>query len=210
MYKSNYEDVPTMGLAISGGGWASAYTGTAAMRALDSRLDAAVEQRTGGLLQCMTYMSGLSGGGFPTLSFAANNFPTADDILDLWKPEINRLEGVTNNTQYAATFTSMFEDLGAKEKAGFNVGAADLFGRGWGYEFTPGIKGGLNVTLSGVVNQSNFIAHQMPMPILQAVQLADLDVEYFGLKVPFANDTTVRLPSNFTTSMTLMIFASTT
>lgn len=209
MYKSNYEDVPTMGIAISGGGWASAYTGTAAMRALDARLDAAMEQRTGGLLQCLTYMSGLSGGGFPTLSFATNNFPTADDILDLWKPDINRLEGVTNNTQYAATFTSMFEDLGAKEAAGFKVGTADLFGRAFGYEFTPGIKGGLSVTLSGVVDQSKFISHQMPMPTLQALQLTDSDVEYFGLKVPFANDTTVRLPLNFTTSLTL-IFDSTT
>ena len=138
-------------------------------------------------------MSGLSGGGFPTLSFAVNNFPTADEIVDIWKPDIDRFN-VINDMQYAATFPSMFEDIYAKLKAGFSVGTADLFGRAWGYEFTPGLRGGLNVTLSSVVNQSNFITHQMPFPILQAIELTDADVEYFGLKVPFVNDTTVRSP----------------
>jgi lysophospholipase len=191
MYRSNYEDVPIMGLAISGGGFASAYTGTAAMRALDARLDATVKQRTGGLLQCLTYMSGLSGGGFPTVSFAVNNFPTADEILEIWKPDIDRF-GAKNDSQYAATVTSMFEDVGAKLNAGFPVGTSDFFGRAWGYQFTPGYKGGLNVTLSSIVNQSKFIAHEMPFPILQAIELTSDDVEYFGLEVPYANDTTVR------------------
>jgi lysophospholipase len=106
-----------MGPAISGGGWASAYTGTAAMRALDSRLEAAVKQRTGGLLQCITYMSGLSGGGFPTVSFAVDNFPTADEIVDIWQPAINRF-GVNTTTEYAASITDMFEDIHAKVEAG--------------------------------------------------------------------------------------------
>jgi lysophospholipase len=195
MNDCNYEDIPIMGLAISGGGWASAYTGTAAMRALDSRLEASVEQRTGGLLQCITYMSGLSGGGFPTVSFAVNNFPTADEIVEIWQPAINRF-GVNITTQYAATFADMFEDIVAKLKAGFPVGTADLFGRAWGYQFTPGYRGGLNVTLSSIVNQSNFINHQMPFPILQIIELTDEDVKYFGLEIPFANDTTVSLLIN--------------
>jgi lysophospholipase len=160
------------------------------MRALDSRLDAAVEQRTGGLLQCITYMSGLSGGGFPTLSFAANNFPTADEIVQIWQPQINRFN-TTVDTQYAANFTSVFEDLGAKEEAGFKVGTSDLFGRLWGYEFIPGPEGGLNVTLSSIVNQSNFVSHQMPFPIIQSIQLTDSDEELFGLLVPPANATIV-------------------
>jgi lysophospholipase len=193
MDNCNYDGVPIMGLAISGGGWASAYTGTAAMRTLDSRLDAAVKQRTGGLLQCITYMSGLSGGGFPTVSFAVNNFPTADEIVDIWQPAINRF-GVNTTTEYAASFTDMFEDIHAKLEAGFPVGTADLFGRAWGYQFTPGYKGGLNVTLSSIVNESNFVNHQMPFPILQTIELTDADVKLFGLEVPFANDTTVDLP----------------
>jgi lysophospholipase len=63
--------VPILGLAISGGGYVSEFTGTGALRALDARLESARQQRTGDLLQSLTYMSGLSGGSFPSLSFAA-------------------------------------------------------------------------------------------------------------------------------------------
>jgi lysophospholipase len=52
----------------------------------------------------------------------------------------------------------------------------------------------LNVTLSSIVNESNFVNHQMPLPILQTIELTDADVKLFGLEVPFANDTTVDLP----------------
>ncbi|KAJ9610279.1 hypothetical protein H2200_005056 [Cladophialophora chaetospira] len=189
MHASNFEDVPIMGLAISGGGWASAYTGTGALRALDARLPAAVQHGTGGLLQCMTYMSGLSGGSFPTVSFAVNGFPTADEIVKIWKPTIDRL-GANQTTQYAATFTDMFKDLGAKMEAGFSVGTADLYGLIFGYEFTPGV---FNVTLSGVVNETKFKNHEMPMPILQVIELTNSAAELYGLKVPVLNDTTYDL-----------------
>lgn len=36
--------IPTIGMAISGGGWSSAMTGTGALRALDDRFQPAVEQ----------------------------------------------------------------------------------------------------------------------------------------------------------------------
>lgn len=188
MHASDYEDVPVMSLAVSGGGWASAYTGTGALRALDARLPVAVQHGTGGLLQCMTYMSGLSGGGFPTVSFAVNNFPTADEIVQLWKPSIDRI-GANKTTQYAATYDDMFEKLGAKMKAGFKVGTADLYGLMFGYEFTPDL---FNVTFSGVANQTKFKNHEMPMPILQVIELTDSDDEYYGLKVPSAKDAIVR------------------
>lgn len=47
IYASNYADVPVVSFAISGGGWASAYTGTGALRALGSRLPVAVQFKTG-------------------------------------------------------------------------------------------------------------------------------------------------------------------
>ena len=193
MQGSDYRNVPTMGLAISGGGWASGLTGTGMLRALDSRLPAAVEQRTGGLLQSLTYMSGQSGGSLPITSFAVNNFPTADEIILQWRPDIDRLTDTTNSTPYAATDTSMFDDVGDKAEAGFNVSVTDFLGRALSYEFVPGPQGGLNVTFSSIVNQSNFINHQMPFPLLQAAAVEQGDVEFFGLEVPFANTTIVRL-----------------
>ena len=131
---TNYVNVPTLGLAISGGGYASGFTATAAMRALDNRLPAANEQKTGGLLQAMTYISGLSGGSFPTLSFAANNFPTADEIVQIWQPEYTRFN-VNETTQYAATNADIFGEIAQKAEAGFSIGMPDYFGIGFGYEY---------------------------------------------------------------------------
>ena len=59
MKESNYEHVPTLGMAISGGGYRSGYTGTGMLRAMDSRLPAAKLEKTGGLLQSLTYLAGV-------------------------------------------------------------------------------------------------------------------------------------------------------
>lgn len=131
---SNYVNVPTLGFAISGGGYSSAFTGTAALRAMDNRLPAANKQKTGGLLQALTYISGLSGGAWPTLSFAAHNFPTADEIVQSWQPGIERFN-VNVTTQYAATNTDIFGEIVQKLEAGFSIGMPDYFGIGWGYEY---------------------------------------------------------------------------
>lgn len=63
-------DAPVIGMCISGGGWASAITGIGALRAFDARQPASVAAGTGGLLQSMTYLSGLSGGAWPVTSLA--------------------------------------------------------------------------------------------------------------------------------------------
>jgi lysophospholipase len=123
------------------------------------------------------------------VSFAVNGFPTADEILKLWKPSIDRLSANVTTSE-AATFADMFKDLGDKMKAGFSVGTADLYGLAFAYEFTPGV---FNVTLSGVVNQTKFKTHQMPMPILEIIELTDSDAEHFGLEAPSTNDTIVSL-----------------
>jgi len=189
---SNFSKVPTLGFAISGGGWASAFTGTGALRALDSRLEAATQQRTGGLLQSMTYISGLSGGSWPVMSFAVSGFPTADEILVQWQPQINRLEGVANTSNYAATSTDIFKQMAPKFKADFMIGIADYLGRAFSYEFVPGPTGGLGVTFSSVVNQSKFIDHEMPFPIIEYNEIDNDDAMFFGLNVPNSNATIVR------------------
>lgn len=160
------------------------------MRAMDARLPFSVAQRTGGLLQSLIYMSGLSGGSWPTTSFATHGFPTADELIPLWHSQIDRLEGVMKNSQYAETAQSMFEDLGAKLEAGFEVTTADFFGRGWGYQFLTGPRGGLNVTYSSIVNLSNFINHQQPLPILQMLTIDPGVEEYYKVPVPNFNNAT--------------------
>ena len=187
---SDYANVPSVGLAISGGGWASAFTGTGALRALDARLPIAVEQRTGGLLQSLTYQAGLSGGSWPTMSFLAHDWPTADELVDYWHPDVLR-PSTGPSTEYSANVTSIFDDLGAKAEAGFTVTTADYFGRTQSYEFIPGLRGGLNVTLSNLVNIPAFKKHQAPFPILHVSTIFPNDVEFFGVQAPFSNASTV-------------------
>lgn len=154
-------------------------------------MPAAKEQRIGGLLQSLMYLTGLSGGSLPVTSLASYDFPTVDEILQIWQPWIDR-EGTTSNASAPGGPVSILEDVASKLEAGFNVSATDYLGRLAAYEFLPGPHGGVNSTWSGVTRLSNFVNHQMPFPMLQASGLVDDDKEYFGIKVPYYNATSVK------------------
>lgn len=64
----NSTNAPVVGLAISGGGSQSGIGGLGIWQAFDNRYPPAVAAGTGGLTQCLTYLTGLSGGGFLTVS----------------------------------------------------------------------------------------------------------------------------------------------
>lgn len=202
---SNLSAIPILGFAVSGGGFASAYTGSGGMRALDSRLEAANVQRTGGLLQSLMYMSGQSGGSWPITSLATHNFPTFDQLLPLWRTYVDFIQP-PNGTKDVPTTTTIIGDLKAKQRTGFNVSQPDWIGRVYGYEFLPGPYGGVNTTFSGIADLSNFANHQMPFPILEMLSLADSDQEFYGLQVPRVNDTVVSNCSCFMlTELTISI-----
>ena len=185
--KSNdFAHVPIIGFLLSSGGWASAFTGTGALRALDNRLGAANDQKTGGLLQCTTYLSGVSGGSWPVMSLTQYDFPAIDDLVKDWYPNISPLN-LQNDTAYTASAKTVFKDLAAKAKAGFPVSIADFLGRAIGYQFIPGANGGLVSTFSDIVFKSKFKSHEMPFPLMQLVEIDPSDPEYFGLKLASFN-----------------------
>lgn len=189
---SNYSHTPVMGFAISGGGYLSSLTGTGMLRALDSRLPAANAQKTGGLLQSMMYMSGQSGGSWPIMSFSINNFPTADEILDIWQPQINR-NYAKKTTKFAATPEDIFTQVIPKLEAGFNLTFADYEGRVVSYEFVGGTLGGIDRTFSSVTNVQKFKNHQMPMPLVDISEVVPSDQTIFGLPIPAFNATIVSI-----------------
>jgi len=65
--KINASTVPIAGLAISGGGSQSGMGGLGLWQAFDARYPPAVKAGTGGLAQCLSYLTGLSGGGLNTV-----------------------------------------------------------------------------------------------------------------------------------------------
>ena len=180
---TNYDAVPGIGVAVSGGGYASAIMGAGVLRALDGREKMSNEAGTGGLLQAMSFLSGQSGGSWLVMTETANEYPLSDDLLEYWQPQIDRFAAKTNGT-HAATIESIVLDIADKAKAGFNVSVADMIGRINGYEFIKGPKGGLNATMSGIKNLAMFKDHQMPFPIVQIAQVTEKDPNEMGLFVP--------------------------
>lgn len=192
-YKSKIQqnpetNMPTLAMANSGGGWRSAFTSLGGLRAFDDKFPASVEQKTGGLLQSLTYYAGLSGGSWPVASLALYDYPAVDDLGASWKVNVNRISA-TNDSQSAATITTMFKQLVPKFEAGFNVSAMDLIGRIIGYEFVPGANGGLHSTWSSVAQLSNFKNFSGPMPVLQANSIDKNSPMFDGVWIAAGNGT---------------------
>lgn len=81
--------VPVTGAAVSGGGLRAMLHGGTVLNGLDARNEEAVEARTGGVLQVLTYLSGLSGGGWMTGSWALANAPTFTNLNEeIWNLEV--------------------------------------------------------------------------------------------------------------------------
>lgn len=184
------QNMPTLGFANSGGGARAAFSGIGGLRAFDSQLPAAIHQKTGGLLQSLTYYAGLSGGSWPPSSYAFHNYPAIDDLVATWHVEINHF-GATNDSEYAATSETYFEQIYPKAAAGFNVSVVDYLGRGFAYQLLPGQQGGLNLTWSSITELSNFKNYSGPMPILQSNSLDKSSLVEEGLYAPLENSTIV-------------------
>jgi lysophospholipase len=183
---SGYDAVPAIGVAVSGGGYASAIMGSGIIRALDGREEVSNEAGTGGILQAMSFFSGQSGGSWVVSSYSAADYPLSEDLLQYWQPQIDRFSVKTNGT-HAATLDSIIYDIADKFKAGFNVSVADFLGRINSYEFIPGPRGGLNATMANIKDLQKFKNYEVPMPIIQFAVVTDDDPNELGLFVPTMN-----------------------
>ncbi|KAF4625054.1 hypothetical protein G7Y89_g13113 [Cudoniella acicularis] len=81
------------------------------------------------------------------------------------------------------------KQIAAKHQAGFNISVADYLGRIFGYEFIPGPVGGLGITFSSAINQTKFIDHETPFPIIQYNEIDTFDPVFFDLQFPTGNAT---------------------
>ncbi|KAJ5655906.1 hypothetical protein N7507_007856 [Penicillium longicatenatum] len=157
---SNY-NVPVIAWATSGGGWRSAYTGIGGLQAIDERTPGSKEAKVGGLFQSLTYMAGLSGGSWPTASTSFSDYAPIHEHVKEWHVDINRFDA-SNFTEYAAPVTAYLDTIAQKVEAGFNVSTADFLGRGFAYQFVPGV----NLTWSSISEQPRFKNFSGPMPML--------------------------------------------
>lgn len=88
----NSSSLPTISIALSGGGNRAALYGAGVLNAMDGRNATSVQKGTGGLLQATTYLSGLSGGSWLLSSYVLNNMPEICESFRFVPPRFARAE----------------------------------------------------------------------------------------------------------------------
>ncbi|OBA19477.1 hypothetical protein METBIDRAFT_33162 [Metschnikowia bicuspidata var. bicuspidata NRRL YB-4993] len=164
----------TIGLAFSGGGYRAMLAGAGQLSALDNRTEGAHAEGLGGLLQASTYLVGLSGGSWLVGSVANNNFTSIQDIvdnkIDIWDLEYSVVNmGGWNPIEAYQYYKDLYDDVSAKEDAGFDVSLTDTWGRALSHQFfTEQSDYGENILWSGIQDIPEFADHEMPFPIVVA------------------------------------------
>lgn len=133
-----------VGMAVSGGGYRAAVVGGGIMHAFDGRNVTSVHAGTGGLLQGVSYLSGLSGGGWLVSSLTQTGFPTVPDLI--WGTNTDHSKGDTGTyggflAQFGFVEPSSnvitdgkyalrtIEETDGKKAAGFNITMTDWWAR---------------------------------------------------------------------------------
>ncbi|KDE03719.1 hypothetical protein MVLG_05789 [Microbotryum lychnidis-dioicae p1A1 Lamole] len=177
--------VPTIAIALSGGGDRAALYGAGVLAALDGRNAQSRTVGTGGYLQSSSYISALSGGSWLLTSWALNDMPDAFDMVlgkngtELgWNLEFDLFNPSSNSTITNAYVASLFADAGEKKAAGFPVTIADIWALSLSYHFVPGTnptnfftnstERRTSYRWSNVTSVSSYLNHTMPFPIIVA------------------------------------------
>jgi lysophospholipase len=92
-----------------------------------------------GVYPLASYVTGLSGGSWFVASLAANNYPTASEMVSGWQLENDLvLPGGLNPLRSAQFLDALSDTVKLKQKAGYNTSITDQWGRALGYHFLPG------------------------------------------------------------------------
>lgn len=187
----NSTSLPTIGIAISGGGYRAMVGGAGAVAAWDARSAGSEESgNLGGLLQSATYLSGLSGGDWLVGSLYVNGFASIQRCIDaplIWQLENSIFQGrrfqttihthawplpniIAGPDQYSVRgyYTDVFNEVQGKSDAGYNISATDLWGRMLAYQMINATNGGPGYTWSSIADNSDFVTGKAPMPFLLA------------------------------------------
>lgn len=174
LFSGNSSTVPKIGIAASGGGYRAMLSGAGMIAAMDNRTDGANEHGLGGLLQSSTYLAGLSGGNWLTGTLSWNNWTSVQEIVNnftnddsIWDIDHSIVSpGGINIFKSGSRWDHISDAVEAKQKAGFNVSLADVWGRALAYNWFPSLyRGGVGYTWSTLRDAEVFQDGAMPFPI---------------------------------------------
>lgn len=159
----------TIAHAFSGGGLRAMLSGAGVMAALDSRTPGSkLPQHVGGLLQAATYVTGLSGGSWLLTSMYMNEFASVNQLINstnVW----NLKEHLLIPKDPLKFWGRLFDQVGRKERAGFQITLTDFWSRALALKFIGYPEGGPAVQWSDIKRWVWFRRHQCPFPIVVAV-----------------------------------------
>ena len=167
------KNAPKAGYAACGGGYRGMLLDAGTAAAMDDRTPGANEYGLGGLLQGITYITGVSGGAFYTSTVAYNNWTSVQDIIDqmndgdhsIWDLSASPLNpGGSDNDYTNQIFADVTASIKAKSDAGFKVSLADAYGLITGYYMYPSLpEGGATYQWSDIQEVDAFKNGEMPM-----------------------------------------------
>ncbi|KAG1736436.1 lysophospholipase catalytic domain-containing protein [Suillus paluster] len=184
-------EIPTLGIATSGGGYRASIFGAGVLNALDARNSSSNTAGIGGLLQAATYLSGLSGGSWFITSLTQANFPTMQELIlgptsptvsnnswGGWNADYDIATPSSNPVTDTEYYTDLVEELRGKYDAGYVVTFADYWARALARHFTNGTFSsnffdesythGAGILWSAVANTTSFTSYSIPFPIVVA------------------------------------------
>ncbi|PLW37572.1 hypothetical protein PCANC_15284 [Puccinia coronata f. sp. avenae] len=200
---SHDEDWPVLGIAYSGGGLRATLYAAGVMQALDVRTSASPIR---GVFQLSSYVVGLSGGSWMVASAAANNYPSASQLVSGWELEKDLvLPGGINVIRDGQFIDQVYHTAKLKHDNGYNITLTDLWGRALGYHFLPGTTpdnfyknspttahGGGDL-ISGLRNMRTFHEFRVPLPIIVSDHKPMNESEFDSGSVPVSGSSYVPL-----------------
>ncbi|KAK9461145.1 lysophospholipase catalytic domain-containing protein [Lipomyces oligophaga] len=170
-----------IGIAVSGGGYRSMFSGAGFLAAADDRtVNATNSGHIGGLLQATSYVSGLSGGGWLLGSYVFSNFSSIQTLQadpHVWNVSGTLLDGTAvgyrSNEVY---YNTIINEVSTKAEEGYSISITDPWATLLGHELfnTSSPTGpGIGVTWSDIQEISLFQNYSAPFPILVSVSASE-------------------------------------
>ncbi|MBW0512429.1 hypothetical protein O181_052144 [Austropuccinia psidii MF-1] len=157
--------LPNIGIALSGGGPRAALISASMVHALDDRNPQGVQAGTGGIMQLVNYVCGLSGGSWFTGSWATSNFPEVLELVSTWRLQ---QDNQPLDWEVLKKYPPAISIAREKTMAGFPASLVDVWALMVGKHFVNAPDYGKSVLFSSIRDVPAFRNYDAPFPIIVA------------------------------------------
>jgi len=173
--------LPNVGLALSGGGPRAALIGASMVHALDDKNPDAVRAGTGGIIQLINYVTGLSGGSWFTGSWSTSNFPDVRELVGTWKLQ---QDNQPFDWETVKKYPPAVKIAREKANAGFPASLVDVWSLMVGKHFLNAPDYGKSVLFNSIRDVPMFQNYDAPFPIVIATSRGEKGRSPIDLQTP--------------------------